>query len=133
MRLTRRVSRRNLADGLRTNNFQARALVLLAGGAAAFAATVVLDRVCCTGAMGIGFGVVSVRRLCLVGVFVATGNWAIVLTNLGACDGAGVDTTLRAAAGMSGDMDLVMRIFMGGVSVSTLGAGCTLGIAGCCG
>ena len=34
---------------------------------------------------------------------------------------------------MSGDMDLVMRMFVDGVSLSTLGAGCTLGIAGCCG
>ena len=41
MCLTRRVSRRSLADGLGTNDFRARALVLLAGGATAFAAALV--------------------------------------------------------------------------------------------
>ena len=63
----------------------------------------------------------------------ATGNWAVVLVILGAGVGSGVGTILGAVAGISGDMDLVMRIFVGGVSVSTLGAGCTLGIVGCCG
>ena len=46
MRLTLRVRRRSLADGLGTNDFRARDLVLLARGAAAFAAALVLDRVC---------------------------------------------------------------------------------------
>ena len=112
---------------------RARDLVLLAGGAAAFAAALVLDRVCWAGAVGSGSIGAVMRRLRLVGVLVATGNWAVVLTFLGACCGPGVGTTLGAAVGTSVDMDLVIRMFGGGVSLSTLGAGCTLGIAGCCG
>jgi len=133
MRLTLRVRRRSLADGLGTNDLRARDLVLLAGGAAAFAAALVLDRVCRAGAVGSGSIGTVMRRLRLVGVLVATGNWAVVVTFLGARCGPGVGTTLGAAVGTSVDMDLVMRMFGGGVSLSTLGAGCTLGIAGCCG
>ena len=73
------------------------------------------------------------HRLRMLGVLVATGKWAVVLTFLGACCGSGVGTTLGAAVGTSVDMDLVIRMSGGGVSLSTLGAGCTLGIAGCCG
>jgi len=68
-----------------------------------------------------------------VGVLVATGNWAMVLAILGACGVTSVGTILGSATGVSGDMDLVMRMFVGGTSLSTLGAGCTLGIYGCCG
>jgi len=130
------MSCRSLSDGLGTNDFLEHALVLLAGGAANCAAALVLDRVCCAGAMGIVFGVGAGRRLRLMGVLVAMGNWAVVLTILGAGSGAGVGTTLKAGVcivGVSWDIDLVMCMFVGGLSLSTLGAGCTLGIAGCCG
>ena len=78
-------------------------------------------------------GSAVIHCLRLVGVFVATGNWAVVLVFLGAGCGSGVGTTLRAAVGMSWDIDLVMRMFVGGVSLSTLGADCTLGTADYCG
>ena len=131
MRLTLRVSRRSSVDGLGINDVRARALVLLAGGAAAFAAALVLDRVWWAGAVGNVFGGAVSRRWRLAGVLVVTGKCAVVLVILGACGGACVGITLGVVAGISGDMDLVMRMLLGGVSASTLGAGCTLGIAGC--
>ena len=48
---------------------------------------------------------------------------------LGTGGGAGMGTTLRAGVcttGVSWVMDLVMRMLVGGVSLSTLGAGRTL-------
>jgi len=128
------VSRRSLADGLGTNDFLERALVLLDGGAANCVAALVF--VCCAGAVGSVGCVDPGRSLRLVGVLVAAGNWAVVGIILGAGGGAGMGTTLRVGicnAGVSWAIDLVMRMFVGGVSLSTLGAGCTLGNAGCCG
>ena len=73
------------------------------------------------------------QRLRLVGVLVAIGSWVVVGIILGAGGGAGMRTTLRvgvSTVGVSWSIDLAMCMFVAGVSLSTLGAGCTLGIAG---
>ena len=115
-----------IADGADIIDFLPRDLVLPAGGAANCAATLVLDRVFCDGAMDSTTGVDPVRRLLLVVGFFATGNCAVVVGAgaglAGSTLGSGVGTT-----GLSFPMDFVMRILVGMLFVSTLRAGCTLG------
>ena len=67
-----------IADGTGIRDFLPSDLVLLAGGAANCAATLVLDRVFCDGAVVSTTGVEPVRRLLLVGCFLVTGNCAVV-------------------------------------------------------
>ena len=120
-----------IADGAGIMDYRPSDLVLLAGGAANWAATLVLDRVFCDGAVDSTTGVEPVRRLLLVGGLFATGNCAVVVVAVGGLAGStlgsGVGTTR-----LSFPMEHVMRILVGMLFVSTLGAGCTLGTADGC-
>ena len=83
-RVIRQVSRLVCAVGFGINDCLARALVLLAGGAACFAASFVLDLVLFAGTLGMWIGAESIRCLRLIVGFVVTDNCAVVGTTLGA-------------------------------------------------
>ena len=138
MRLIRLVSRRMLVDGMADGagimDLRCRDLVLLAGGAANWAATLVLDRVFCDGAVGSTTGVEPVRRRRLRGSRVTTGSWAVVVDAVVVLAGSTLGTGLGTTR-LSYPMERVMRILGGTLFVSTLGAGwasCVRVCAGVC-
>ena len=120
-------------DGAGIRDFLERcARVFLVGGTASCSTAFVFDRLFWDGVVGNTIGAESVLRRRLVGVLVATGRCAVVGTNVVAGKGvAGATLGIgMSMACLSFVMDLVMRAVVGVSSVATLGAGCTLGIAG---